>query len=55
MYTALCSLPERIVLLIGAICLIIPGLITDIIGIGAVIAVYLLQKGSISKKDALSQ
>ncbi|MDT8903727.1 TRAP transporter permease [Anaeroselena agilis] len=43
-----CTLPERAVLLVGALCLIIPGFWTDIIGLGSVIAVYLWQKRSLS-------
>ena len=50
-----CSLIERVVLLIGAICLIIPGLITDIIGIGAVGAVYFWQKRKPASPPAISK
>lgn len=44
-----CNLLERTVLLVGALCLMIPGLLTDIIGIGSFAAVYILQKRSIKK------
>lgn len=36
--------PEQVLLLIGAICLIKPGLVTDIVGFGCLILVFLLQK-----------
>lgn len=39
-----CLLIERVMLLVSALCLMIPGLITDIIGVGGFAAVYFLQK-----------
>lgn len=39
-----CSFIERAALLVGSLCLMIPGLITDLIGLVAVVAVYLWQK-----------
>lgn len=36
--------PEQILLLVGAICLIKPGLATDALGLGCLVAVYLLQR-----------
>ena len=39
-----CSIIERVVLIVGAFCLMVPGLISDIIGFTGVVAVYLWQK-----------
>ena len=35
---------ERIALLAGAITLITPGVVTDLVGLGIMVAVYILQK-----------
>ncbi|MCX7781435.1 MAG: TRAP transporter permease [Negativicutes bacterium] len=50
-----CTLLERAVLLVGALCLMIPGLITDIIGLGGFLAVYLWQKRTSSQPPATTQ
>lgn len=47
-----CTLPERAILFIGAMGLIIPGFWTDLLGLGAVAAVYTWQKRSLQKPPA---
>ncbi|MFZ5634406.1 MAG: TRAP transporter permease [Bacillota bacterium] len=46
--------PEQVLLLIGALCLIKPGLITDIVGFGCLAAVFLLQRLRTRRKEALT-
>lgn len=46
-----CKLWERVVLFVGALLLMIPGLITDIIGGLCVAAIYLVQRRSLDKTD----
>jgi TRAP transporter 4TM/12TM fusion protein len=45
-----CTLLQRIILLIAALCLMIPGLITDIVGFGGFALVYVWQKRTKSSK-----
>ncbi len=44
-----CTIYERVILGAGALCLMIPGIITDMIGLGGFIAIYLLQKRSLKQ------
>lgn len=47
--------PEQVLLLIGAMCLIKPGLVTDIVGFGCLILVFLLQKRRSGRKVLSAQ
>ena len=47
-----CKIWERAVLLVGALLLMVPGLITDIIGGVCVAAIYFIQRRSLDKSDA---
>lgn len=50
----LLSLPQRIAFLIGGVCMIIPGTITDAVGIGLIIATFFWQKTN-KVKGAIQQ
>ena len=42
-----CTMIERGILLVSALCMMVPGLITDLIGIGGFLLIYFLQKRSL--------
>ena len=43
---------ERVVLGAGALCLMVPGIITDIIGLGGFAVIYLIQKRGLKQPGA---
>jgi TRAP-type uncharacterized transport system fused permease subunit len=46
----------RVLLIAGGLCLCVPGTITDLVGIGSLVVIFLLSKGiaSFGKKDLQS-
>lgn len=48
-----CTLIERAVLFVGALCLMIPGVITDIIGLGGFMLIYFWQKRSLRQQSTI--